>query len=576
MNFEEQLREMKLPSVKVVAKTWGHGAMVEFDFDVYAAEKATEYASHYQVYRDFAAEVQRIVTNNLLYKEIKVQVVQARAKEVASFQEKCKKRAHKGDGEDDTNRPCFHPKYSDPLQQITDLAGIRIIAFSLRDVELIRKIILELFEHQEDTDKGLERVKNNDFGYKSIHILAKISQNRLSSSPELSRFQGLVCEIQIRTILQHAWAEIEHSIRYKTKDKIDLTMKESLVSVAGLLHIGDKELQAINDSKSHVLEAMAASLNEQVIASNPADINTGSKLSKIDRANLAQTGVKVKELVLAGRYDEAIAAYSQQIDFQPESHTLYLGRAKAKYLNGDSEGALADIQKLNRMEILSPKIVNDISNVVDLITGRYSDQFQWTSRNRPSLRVEVENEGVALGRAVAYAYDEHVDKGKKHLFNGEGEAAFNEFSLAEELGYNWAFAALNKSISCLMANDLDGSKYFLGLLSEKPDTPMQITLVATNIIISMIESYKENEGVHPDKVNQIQFEIERLRGLLVRFAAYHQNPYELRVQPLSAYFRNIERSQLSDATKLKLNDLRALLEEPRFDPELAEKQPFSV
>jgi len=65
--------------------------------------------------------------------------------------------------------------------------------------------------------------------------------------PEYKRFSGLVAEIQVRTILQHAWAEIEHDIQYKAISALPTRVRRRFASLAGLIEIADREFQAIDD-----------------------------------------------------------------------------------------------------------------------------------------------------------------------------------------------------------------------------------------------------------------------------------------------------------------------------------------
>jgi putative GTP pyrophosphokinase len=69
---------------------------------------------------------------------------------------------------------------------------------------------------------------------------------------EYSRFKGLITEIQVRTILQHAWAEIEHDIQYKSLDTIPNSIRRRFMSLAGMLEIGDREFQAIQDEDASI------------------------------------------------------------------------------------------------------------------------------------------------------------------------------------------------------------------------------------------------------------------------------------------------------------------------------------
>jgi putative GTP pyrophosphokinase len=79
--------------------------------------------------------------------------------------------------------------------------------------------------------------------------------------PEYNRFDNLVAEIQVRTILQHAWAEIEHDIQYKSTDTIPSLIHRRFMSLAGLIEIADREFQAIQDEDERLRKQARKSVN---------------------------------------------------------------------------------------------------------------------------------------------------------------------------------------------------------------------------------------------------------------------------------------------------------------------------
>jgi ppGpp synthetase/RelA/SpoT-type nucleotidyltranferase len=526
-------------------------AKEKFDRDVYAAKCAAEYAECRDLYEAFSNEMHRIVINNLWLKQLKVQIVQQRAKTIASYKDKCRKLKSIDDENGKVLEELNEPKYENPIKQITDLAAIRIIAYSLGDVVAIQKMIVELFEVTENSDKGLERISKNDFGYKSIHILASFSQARYEGSPELGRFAGLTCEIQIRTILQHAWAEIEHSIRYKNKNKIDDTMKESLFAVAGLLTIGDKELQAINDTKLLAIATVTDLLANEVINAAPEEADQLS-VNPDDQSRKPKTPpVKIKDLVLAGDFVGALAEYDAKIGSQPDSHTLYLGRAKARYLNGDSAGALDDIECLYNMEGQSEKILRDTDNLLAVVSGRfeladkYSDFPLTQKHNQNQIGIEKTNQ----------PYDDYITSAKKHLEEGDARGAYLEYVSAESLGYNRAFASLNKAVCKLMSGDLDAAQFFVEQLKERPDTPMQIVIVATKLIICIL-----NDAASEGDELRIDSEFARLKALVSRFNESVITPFLLRTQPLYWFFAHFDDSMVLPHQSQRIEDVRTLFE----------------
>jgi len=70
--------------------------------------------------------------------------------------------------------------------------------------------------------------------------------------PEYARFYDLTAEVQVRTILQHAWAEIEHDIQYKSSSVLPRTIQRRFAALAGLIEIADREFQAIDDENREV------------------------------------------------------------------------------------------------------------------------------------------------------------------------------------------------------------------------------------------------------------------------------------------------------------------------------------
>ena len=100
--------------------------------------------------------------------------------------------------------------------KITDFVGIRIICYYEDEIEKIEKIIRENFEVLEKTDKTQELKNSNTFGYKGVHLDVKLSSERIKLD-EYKTVSQFPVEIQIRTIIQHAWSSLDHKIIYKNE-----------------------------------------------------------------------------------------------------------------------------------------------------------------------------------------------------------------------------------------------------------------------------------------------------------------------------------------------------------------------
>jgi ppGpp synthetase/RelA/SpoT-type nucleotidyltranferase len=109
---------------------------------------------------------------------------------------------------------------SDTIEAVRrDLAGARIIFYTNTDVDRFigSRLIFNNFEVEEDGIKIHHPTKENDERqYRGIHYTIRLKDNR-TNLPEYTKFKGLRCEVQIQTVLHHAWSETSHDILYKTE-----------------------------------------------------------------------------------------------------------------------------------------------------------------------------------------------------------------------------------------------------------------------------------------------------------------------------------------------------------------------
>jgi putative GTP pyrophosphokinase len=215
-----------------------------FDFQEHERAAVAEYLKRQPFYADLASVVARILEECLRTNQIKVHSVQHRAKDAGSFGRKA---AIPSEG--DPTRP----KYDQPFKQITDLAGIRIITQLLETLPEIDKLLHSEFDILEQSDKGRELIEEERFGYQSIHYLVKVNPDR-SRLAEYKRYQSEVVEIQVRTILQHAWAELEHDIQYTSSTAIPKEIRRRFMALAGMLEVADREFQAIQDADKVIVD----------------------------------------------------------------------------------------------------------------------------------------------------------------------------------------------------------------------------------------------------------------------------------------------------------------------------------
>jgi ppGpp synthetase/RelA/SpoT-type nucleotidyltranferase len=201
-----------------------------------AREARVAYEAERGLYEAFAKSAEDVLRGCLAASNIVVHEITSRAKGSESFERKAAQPSPSNPEE---------PKYLNPLMQITDKAAVRIITYFLSTVKEVCSIVETQFEIVEKD----ERINSDPdrLGYQSVHYLIKYSPARYNL-PEYRRYAGLVAEIQVRTILQHAWAEIEHDVQYKAVATLPDRIRRRFAALAGLIEIADREFQAIEDA----------------------------------------------------------------------------------------------------------------------------------------------------------------------------------------------------------------------------------------------------------------------------------------------------------------------------------------
>ncbi|MGV0744474.1 bifunctional ribonuclease/(p)ppGpp synthase [Mycolicibacterium sp. XJ870] len=152
--------------------------------------------------------------------------ITARTKSVESFAAKADRRTADGTR-----------LYTDPLVELTDQIGLRVITYLREDVGAVANLLAEEMRLLDDRDMGQETARAGQWGYASRHLLVGVEGVQQPAS------------IQVRTVLQHAWAEFEHDIRYKgsipASHAPELDRRFTLA--AGLLELADREFTEIRD-----------------------------------------------------------------------------------------------------------------------------------------------------------------------------------------------------------------------------------------------------------------------------------------------------------------------------------------
>ena len=158
-------------------------------------------------------------------------------------------------------------KYKD-IFDITDLVGIRVITFYVDDVDKVASIVERLFDV--DWENSIDKRKAHEidsFGYLSLHYICSIPESSYKS-PEHPEINKIRFEVQMRTVLQHAWANMNHDTGYKSGVDIPRVYMRDMSRLAGMLELIDDEFsrirREITDYRRNVQNLVASGNLEEV------------------------------------------------------------------------------------------------------------------------------------------------------------------------------------------------------------------------------------------------------------------------------------------------------------------------
>jgi len=157
--------------------------------------------------------------------------ISARAKSVDRFLKKASKTDQSG-----------NPKYTDPLNQIQDQLGARIVTFYKHDVETVAARVEQFFRSVEK--RVVVPDSPHEFGYEGQHFILFIPEDLLD---DLSRAAGapLFFELQVKTLFQHAWGEAEHDLGYKPATQLTRDQKRRVAFTSAQAWGADQMFQEL-------------------------------------------------------------------------------------------------------------------------------------------------------------------------------------------------------------------------------------------------------------------------------------------------------------------------------------------
>lgn len=352
-----------------------------------------EYNENKDKYKEFRDCIEKIL-ERLFKKEYHIQPITSRIKTVDSIVNKI-----------------LRPGNSyENLEDIPDIIGLRIITHFDDDVDRIGDIIRKEFKpNEEDIQDKRKTIDVDRFDYLSLHFLVTVDEER-HGTQNYDDFEGMRAEIQVRSIAQHAWAEISRVLGYNTKFEVPRPVKRNFARLAGLFEIADAEFIRIRDDIDKYKKSLP---NEIKDTKTPVTINNDSlkefikknkiirhldnDIANISKCKLIDNDASIGYLVNLLEYFEIYSIYDLEAKLKKNSKLIMSftelqdTKTMEVYINGisiyylcyvlvSSSGSLADVESyLNEMNI-GPS--NKRKVFAKVIINWYKSQMKTTKRTR--------------------------------------------------------------------------------------------------------------------------------------------------------------------------------------------------
>ncbi|MBO4765583.1 MAG: hypothetical protein J5508_07765 [Bacteroidales bacterium] len=190
----------------------------QYHLDAHSQAILEEYRSNLPLFKKTSKEALESIKEKLAQADVVVAALESRVKTENSLAGKLELKGS---------------KYA-TLKDITDIVGVRVITFYIDDVDKVASAVERLWEIDWENSVDKRRLHQIDsFGYMSLHYIC-----HAPDSPY--RF-----EIQIRTLLQHAWANMNHDTGYKSGVEIPRDYLRNMNRLAGMLELADEQFSRI-------------------------------------------------------------------------------------------------------------------------------------------------------------------------------------------------------------------------------------------------------------------------------------------------------------------------------------------
>lgn len=248
-------------------------------------------------YDRLGINVQQALETFLKENKIPFLSIQNRVKQLDSFLEKIDRKS-----------------YTNPFDDIEDICGIRIICYYQSDIQRIKDIITSEFIITENQIKE-DLLQATEFGYRSTHFIVKI-KNEWTKAPNYRNLSELKFEVQVRTILMHSWAEIEHKLSYKSETHIPKELRRKFSRISAKLEEADEQFEEIKNSVEYNKKQLLEQANRNQKFNSNTELNLDTLQAFLDFAfpkrekDIDQTSELLNEMIKYSiSFEEIIDGY---------------------------------------------------------------------------------------------------------------------------------------------------------------------------------------------------------------------------------------------------------------------------
>jgi putative GTP pyrophosphokinase len=191
-----------------------------------------------RLYDSLVEEILFTVQDALREAGIKTHSVVARVKDRNSFLEKVTRK-----------------RYKDPFTEMPDIVGARVVCLFMEDLPKLKSLLRANFNVLLEEDK-VESAPADSFGYMSVHYECELRPEH--TGPRYDKLRGIKFEVQCRTLLMDAWANVSHHLEYKGEASIPEPLRRNFHALSGLFYVADQNFQALYDASTRADRAASS------------------------------------------------------------------------------------------------------------------------------------------------------------------------------------------------------------------------------------------------------------------------------------------------------------------------------